>query len=274
MDKPSSTQRGGYLEALLTSCPVAILATDAEGTIKFANKEACKLTEREMHELVGESIVVVYESLEAARETNRKLYASGGTIYEHGSRAKTKSGKIIPVRISASHLRDSSSKYIGAVGYFEKYRPWSAEEAKIKAYAEGLEAKLEECKGLGAPVFQLYPGLSAVVIVGRVDVDCFGHIADSLLRHVKEAKTRVVLIDMSAALVTDNNVASHMVKTMRTAYLLGAQCVLAGIQTSMAQAMEPLLTDVGFVKSFSSAAAALEAALGIIGFEICKKEQK
>jgi len=272
MEKKMSPHLGGYLEALLTSCPVAILATNAEGIIKFANKEAGKLTEREVHELIGESIVLVYECLEAAKETNRKLFQSGGTIYEHESRAKTKSGKIIPVRISATHLKDSSGKYIGAVGYFERYRPWSSEETKVKACAEELEAKLQEWKDLGAPVFRLYPGLSAVVVVGRVDSSRFDRITSNLLNHVKDVKTKVVLIDLSAAIISDNTVANQVVKTIRTVYLLGVQSVLAGIQTSIAQAMEPLLTDVGFVKSFSSTEAALEAALNILGYEVCKKE--
>ena len=272
MEKQSPTHRGGYLEALLTSCPVAILATDAEGTIKFANKEACRLTECEMSELISESIVILYENLEVARETNRKLYASGGTIHEHESRAKTKSGKIVPVRISAAHLKDSSGKYIGAVGFFEKYRPWSAEETKVKAYAEELEAKLEEWKDLGAPVFQLYPGLTAVIIVGRVDTNRFGRITSNLLSHVKSTGTRVVLIDLSSALVTDSNVTSELVKTIRTVHLLGVQCVLAGIQTSVAQAMEALLETVDFVKSFGSTETALEAALDNIGFKIQKKD--
>lgn len=272
MEKKTSPHLGGYLEALLTSCPVAILATDAEGTIKFANKEAGKLTGREVHELIGESIVLVYDCLESARETNRKLFQCGGTIYEHESKAKTKSGKTIPVRVSATHLKDSYGKYIGAVGYFEKYRPWSSEEAKAKVYAEELETKLQECKDLGAPVFRLYPGLSAVVVVGHIDSSRFDCITSNLLDHIKDVKTRVVLIDLSAAIISDNTVASQVVKTIRTVYLLGVQSVLAGIQTSIAQAMESLLTDVGFVKSFSSTEAALEAALNMLGYEVCKKE--
>ena len=81
MEKQTSTHRGGHLEALLNGCPDAIIAIDAEGTIKFANKEACKLTERNMTELIGENIVEVYENLDAARAANRKIYESGGTIH-------------------------------------------------------------------------------------------------------------------------------------------------------------------------------------------------
>ena len=118
MERHVTTHRGGHLEALLNGCPDAILAINAGGIIVFANKEACKLTERGMHELIGESIVEVYENKEAARDANRKIYEAGGTIHEFETKTKTKSGKLIPVRVSASHLYDSSGKYIGGVGYF------------------------------------------------------------------------------------------------------------------------------------------------------------
>jgi len=275
MEKQLSPQRsrGGYLEALLNSCPVAILAIDGEGTITFANKAACELVECVMQELIGSSIVTVYESLEAAKETNRKLHMSGGLVHDHESKVKTKVGKLVPVRISAAHMRDSSGNYIGAVGFFEKYRPWSGAEAEVKAYAEELEAKLEEWKDLGAPVFQLYPGLSAVVVVGRLDIDRFMRVTSSLLSHVESMRSRVVLIDLSAALVEDvTSIASELLKTIRTIRLLGAQCVLAGIQSSLAQAIEPLVPDVESVKSFCCTDVSIEAALNIIGFGIHKKD--
>jgi len=271
MEKQLSAHRGGHLEALLNGCPDAILAIDAEGTIKFANKEACQLTEREMNELIGESIVDVYETLEAARETNRKLYEGSGTVHDHESRIKTKTGKTVPVRISASHLKDSTGKYIGGVGYFARYRPWGGAEAEVKARVDELEARLDKWKALAAPVFELYPGLSVMVVVGHLDVDRFEDITKNLLGHVGTVKTRVVLLDLSAAVVDDNEVANQLTKAIRTVRLLGASCVIAGMQTSLARAMEPLMADLGTVKSFSCMELALEEALKIIGYEIHEK---
>lgn len=146
MDKQIKTHRGGHMEPLLSSD--AVLAINAEGIIKFANQEACELTERTMNELIGESIVEVYASIELAREANRKIYRAGGSIHNLESKAKTKSGKIIPVRVSASHLYDSNGQYIGGVGYFAKYKPGIIEEAQIKARVEQLEAKMENWKRL------------------------------------------------------------------------------------------------------------------------------
>jgi PAS domain S-box-containing protein len=274
MEKQLSAHRGGHLEALLNGCPDAIIAIDAEGTIKFANKEACRLTEREMTELIGESISEVYETLEAAREANRRIYEGGGTIHDHESKIKTRSGKTVPVRISASHLKDSTGKYIGGVGYFARYRPWSGAEAETKARLEELEAKLDKWKALAAPVFELYPGLSVMVVVGHLDVDRFEDITINLLNHISGVKTRVVLLDLSAAVVDDRDdseVADQLRKMVRSVRLLGASCVIAGMQPSFARALEPLITDMGMARSFSCMELALEEALRTIGYEIHEK---
>ena len=138
------------MDSLLSSD--AVLAINAEGIIKFANQEACDLTERTMNELIGASIAEVYATIELAREANRKIYRAGGSIHNLESKAKTKSGKIIPVHISASHLYDSDGKYIGGVGYFARYKPGIVEgiveETQLKARVVQLEAKMENWKKL------------------------------------------------------------------------------------------------------------------------------
>jgi PAS domain S-box-containing protein len=272
MEKQVTTHRGGHLEALLNGCPDAILAINAEGIIKFANKEACKLTECSMNELIGESIVEVYESVQAAREANRKIYEAGGTIHDMETRTKTKSGKLVPVRVSASHLYDSTGKYIGGVGYFARYRPWAGAEADIKARVDELEVKLDKWKALAAPVFELYPGLSIMVVVGHLDANRFEDITSNLLDHVEKVKTRVVLLDLSSAVVNDAEVAKQLAKTIRTVRLLGAQCIIADMHANLAKALEPLMPDLGSVKSFCCMELALEEALKAIGYEIHRKD--
>jgi rsbT co-antagonist protein RsbR len=271
MEKQVTAHRGGHLEALLNGCPDAILAINAEGIIKFANKEACKLTERSMNELIGESIVEVYESIEAAREANRRIYEAGGTIHDMETKTKTKSGKIIPVRVSASHLLDSNGKYIGGVGYFAQYRPWSGAEAQIKVRVDQLEAKLNNWKTRAAPVFELFPGLSVMVVVGDLDVERFKDITSSLLNHIEKIKTRVVLVDLSATVVDDKEVAAQLAKTIRTVRLLGADCIIADMPASLARAIEPLLPDLGSLKAYNCMNLALEETLKMIGYEIREK---
>ncbi|MFA5309180.1 MAG: PAS domain-containing protein [Dehalococcoidales bacterium] len=148
MEKEKQPRSVGHMDVLLGHSADAILATNAEGIIQFANKEACELTGLTLNELIGVSIVDVYENIEAAREANRKIYQAGGTIHDMATRTKTKSGQVIPVRVSASHLYDSGGKYIGGVGYFARYQPSGAADDQMKARIEQLESRLENWKNL------------------------------------------------------------------------------------------------------------------------------
>jgi PAS domain S-box-containing protein len=272
MERNVTTHRGGHLEALLNGCPDAILAINAEGIIVFANREACKLTERGMSELIGESIIEVYESKEAARDANRKIYESGGTIHELETKTKTKSGKLVPVRVSASHLYDSSGKYIGGVGYFAQYRPWSSAEAETKARLEQLENQLEGLMIVTTPIFEVCTGLSMVIVAGAINTGRFKDIADTILDHVEKMKTQVMLIDFSTAVINMEEVAEQFAKLVRTVRLLGADCVAVGMPASLASAMEPLLGELGSLKTFNRMNKALEEALSIIDKKIVEQD--
>lgn len=273
MEKAQPVERstGGYLEALLQGCPDAVIAVDGKGTITFANRASCELLECEMRDLVGKTIIRVYENEERARETNRKLYLSGGVIHCHESVARTKTGKLIPTRISGAHLKDSSGNVIGSVGYFQAYRPWTAAESRQQEYTQELQARLAEWEDLGSPVFELWPGLSVVVVVGRVDSKRLAQLKRHMLDHIKINRTRVALVDLSAAISGDDEVPLQLVKLLRTVRLVGAKCVVVGIESDMiAESMEPLVSDIASLNTYSSLQAGIEAAMAIMGLQICK----
>jgi PAS domain S-box-containing protein len=272
MEKHVATHHGGHLEALLNGCPDAILAINAEGIIIFANKEACALTERSMNELIGENIVEFYENREAARDANRKIYKAGGTIHDLETYTKTKSGKLVPVRVSASHLYDSSGKYIGGVGYFAQYRPWSGAEAQTKARLEQLEIQLESLTIVTTPVFEICTGLSMMIVTGMISPGRFKDIANIMLDQIEKMKTQVILIDFSTAAIETQEVAEQFAKAVRTVRLLGADCVAVGMPAKFARAMEPMLAELGSLKSYNRMNIAFTEALKSIGYEIHKKD--
>ena len=268
--KPQRT-RGGYLDALLESSPYAVMAIDGKGIITFVNRATIELMGYGTQELIGKSIIMVYETERHARETNRKLHLGGGVIHDHESILKTKAGKLIPVRISASHLSDSSNNYIGAVGFFEVYRPWKTAETKLQEVCRELEAEIEEWRDLGTPIIEPLEGMSVVTIAGRLDSIRFERIRKKMVEHIRAEKIRVALIDLSAAVGGDAEVASELLKTIRIAELVGAKCILSGIDSVMAQALEPLVGDSKWLTTFASRKAAMIAAFAYLGYELVKK---
>jgi rsbT co-antagonist protein RsbR len=168
-------------------------------------------------------------------------------------------------------LKDSSGNVIGSVGFFQAYRPWTAAESRMQEYCQELEARLSEWEDLGSPVFELWPGLSVVVVVGRLDSQRLAQLKKRLLDHIKINKTRVALVDLSAALAGDSEVPVQLVKILRMVRLVGAQCVVVGIESDMiAEAMEPLVPDVASLNTFSSLQAGLEAAFAMLSLQISK----
>lgn len=271
-EKPAARPRGGYLEALLQGCPDAVIAIDADGIITFVNNSACELLSRQMTDLVGKSVVIVYENEDKAREANRKLYQSGGVIHNHETVAKTKQGKLIPVRLSASHMHDTSGNYTGGVGFFQAYKPWTSQETQLIGRCDDLEARLAEWQDLGAPVLEFYPGLSMTAVVGRLDNQRFIQLKRSILDHIVVNKTRIAIIDLSAAIAEDGEIATELVKLIRMVRVVGAECIVVGIgSTTMAEDVESLVADISSLNTFSSLQVAIESALAMLNLEICKK---
>ena len=79
------------------------------------------------------------------------------------------------------------------------------------------------------------------------------------------------MIDLSGAMIDDDAIAGELAKAIRTVRLLGANCVIAGMQTGLARSLEPLMADLGSARSFSCMEHALEEALKIVGYEIRQK---
>ena len=91
------------------------------------------------------------------------------------------------------------------------------------------------------------------------------------MEHVRYRKTRVVVVDLSAALGGDAEVGKQLIKTVRIVELVGAKCMLVGIDSVIAQALEAVVTDAQSLNTFSSFEAGMGAALALLGYEVVKK---
>jgi len=270
VEKEAANKRppGGYLEALLHSCPDCILAIDVEGNITFANRAATSLLEFEMKDLVGRNVTTLYETEEKARETNFELYESGGVIHHHQSTVRTKSGKVVPVRISAAHLMDNSGTVTGSVGYFEVYHPWKEEEQRLHAQLAKLEEEIVRSNIFGATIRKLFDGVSLSSMAGKVDVGTVERMKNSLVEHAGTTGTRAFVLDLSSAVMEGPDVVKAFIKLVRTVRLIGPGCFVAGLSPELAAEMEPLIATAGDLRTFVTLEQALQAALAAVGFTI------
>lgn len=118
----------------------------------------------------------------------------------------------------------------------------STEQAKSKAYQAELEDKLQTIekqraaiRELSTPIMEVWDGVLCLPVVGVMDTMRSVEMTNALLQTVVEKKTRCIIIDITGIDVMDTRTVDHFMRMARAVRLLGAQCVLTGINPHIAQ---------------------------------------
>lgn len=127
-------------------------------------------------------------------------------------------------------------------GINEMIESLSSEQAKSKAYQAELEDKLQTIekqraaiRELSTPIMEVWDGVLCLPVVGVMDTMRSVEMTNSLLQTVVEKKTRCIIIDITGIDVMDTRTVDHFMRMARAVRLLGAQCVLTGINPHIAQ---------------------------------------
>ncbi|MFH1277336.1 MAG: response regulator [Candidatus Eisenbacteria bacterium] len=113
---------------LIESSPDAIITTDPEGLIVLFNSGASGLLGYKRDEVLGRSVILIYESVDEARRVRFALRAKrpggdSGRISNYETSLRAKSGEKIPVSLSASILYNPDGEEIGLAGISKDLRP-------------------------------------------------------------------------------------------------------------------------------------------------------
>lgn len=118
----------------------------------------------------------------------------------------------------------------------------SAEEARGRAYRIELEEKLATIekqrlaiRELSTPIMEVWDGVLCLPVVGVMDTARSSEMTSSLLEAVVEKQTRCTIIDITGIDVMDTRTVDHFMRMASAVRLLGAECVLTGVNPHIAQ---------------------------------------
>jgi rsbT co-antagonist protein RsbR len=127
-------------------------------------------------------------------------------------------------------------------GINEMIESLGTEQEKSRAYQAELEEKLDmiekqraAIRELSTPIMEVWDGVLCLPVVGVMDTMRSVEMTNSLLETVVEKKTRCIIIDITGIDVMDTRTVDHFMRMARAVRLLGAQCVLTGINPHIAQ---------------------------------------
>lgn len=153
--------------------------------------------------------------------------------------------------------------------------PWKDALRSNKAsIARELEDKLaliheqqRALSRLSTPIIKVWEGVLTLPIVGAVTASRAADIKEGLLREIARTKSQFAILDMTGVDAVDAATADHFIQIVRSVRLLGAHCMVSGIQPAVAQTMISLGVDLSQIETHSDLEGALKVCMKRIGLD-------
>jgi rsbT co-antagonist protein RsbR len=128
------------------------------------------------------------------------------------------------------------------------------EQQRSVAYQKELEEKLATIevqraaiRELSTPIIEVWEGVLCLPVVGVLDSTRSAEMTEALLAAIVEKKADCAIIDITGIQVMDTGTADHFLRMARAVRLLGANCLLTGINPAIAQTIIHMGVDLSGV---------------------------
>jgi rsbT co-antagonist protein RsbR len=135
------------------------------------------------------------------------------------------------------------------------------EEERTRELTEKLdmiEQQRSAIRELSTPIMEVWSGILCLPIIGVIDTTRSADMTDALLHAVVATRAHAAIIDVTGIEVMDTQTADHFIRMAKAVHLLGADCVLTGINPRIAQTVIHMGVDMSDVVSHRSLRDALQ----------------
>jgi rsbT co-antagonist protein RsbR len=153
-------------------------------------------------------------------------------------------------------IRDIAARRTAQADIERQNQLLSERDAEHRLLIERLRVALDE---LSTPVLQVADGVLVVPIIGVLDRERSDQVSEKLLEAVVRLRARVVILDVTGVEFMDTSNADRFARLAQGVELLGARCLLSGVQPSVAQSLVALGVSLGSLTPQRNLAAALLA---------------
>jgi rsbT co-antagonist protein RsbR len=123
-----------------------------------------------------------------------------------------------------------------------------------------IREQQEAMRELSTPVLQVRPRLLILPIIGMLDQKRARQLTEQLLSAIQANRAKLVVIDITGVAAIDLDVANHLVQTVEAARLMGANAIITGLSSKIAQTLVDLGVDLSMMKTVGDLQGGLEEA--------------
>lgn len=110
-------------------------------------------------------------------------------------------------------------------------------QRELEEKLQTIERQRSSIRELSTPIIEIWDRILCLPIVGVMDTTRSGEMTDALLKAVVERAARCAIIDITGIDIMDTGTADHFVRMAKSVKLLGADCVLTGINPHIARTL-------------------------------------
>ena len=244
---------GDKLKAILENIADGVVFVNAENRVEFVNEYGMSmlgLTE----DVTGNDVLSCHpESLNETVMGIIEGFRSGSD--EAVTTRLDGAGRTMDVTITGVR---PDGEYIGTLMTLRDVTVAARREEELTTLANQLKASQEE---LSTPVVQLWDQVLALPLIGSIDSRRAQTVTEVLLERIVETQSAVVILDITGVRSVDTHVTSNLLNIVSASRLLGAECVLTGINPDVAQTMIHLGTELGDITTMADMQEGLKYAM-------------
>jgi rsbT co-antagonist protein RsbR len=133
-----------------------------------------------------------------------------------------------------------------------------------------IRQQQDSIRELSTPVLQVRERLLILPIIGVLDRPRAQQLTDQLLRGIRTHRAKVVVIDITGVPDVDETVADHLVKAVDASRLMGANVIITGLSSEIAQTLVTIRVDLTKMNTVGDLQGGIEEAERLLGFQIIK----
>jgi rsbT co-antagonist protein RsbR len=123
---------------------------------------------------------------------------------------------------------------------------------------------------LSTPVLQVRERLLILPIIGVLDNQRARQLTEQLLRGIRTHRAKVVVIDITGVPDVDESVANSLVQTVDASRLMGAEVIITGLSSEIAQTLVTIGVDLTKMRTVGDLQGGIEEAERQLGFKVIR----
>jgi rsbT co-antagonist protein RsbR len=135
-----------------------------------------------------------------------------------------------------------------------------------------IRQQQEAIRELSTPVLQVRERLLILPIIGVIDSQRAKQITEQLLRGIRNNRAKVVVVDITGVPTIDSTVANNVVQTVEASRLMGADVIITGLSSEIAQTLVTIGVDLRKLNAVGDLQGGIELAEKMLGYRVRSSE--